>query len=97
MEFRPQYDTIRAAKIRQFNTGILGSLGGFSRVTDAGLKMQGFEIKGTLGNLLQKISTTLRGGGTFLQALSQRDLIAWFVKKNTILGKVLRSVLLWQW
>jgi hypothetical protein len=35
MEFRPQYDTIRAAKIRQFNTGALGSMGGFTRVADA--------------------------------------------------------------
>ncbi len=62
MEFRPQYDTIRAAKIRQFNTGKLGSLGDFSRVADAELKMQGFDIKGDTRQFVAKNFHDTTGG-----------------------------------
>jgi hypothetical protein len=39
LEFRPQHDTIRAAKLRQLNAGTLGTMSGFRRVTDEEQKM----------------------------------------------------------
>jgi hypothetical protein len=96
LEFRPQYDTIRAAKFRQINTGTLGSVGGFTRKSDDKNKMEGFNVKGTPGNLLQKTFMTQQGEGTFPLAVTLRAWSVWCVKKGITLAIALRPGLRWQ-
>jgi hypothetical protein len=62
LEFRPQHDTIRAAKLRQLNMGILGSMGGFTRITDEEQKMVGFDVKGDTRQFVAKNVHDTTGG-----------------------------------
>ncbi len=61
-EFRPQYDTIRAAKLRQINMGILGSVGGFIRKSDDKNTMEGFNVKGETRQFVAKNFHDTTGG-----------------------------------
>jgi hypothetical protein len=62
LEFWPQHDTIRAAKLRQINTGILGSVGGFTRKNDDKVKMEGFNVKGDTRQFVAKNFHDTTGG-----------------------------------
>jgi hypothetical protein len=87
MEFRPQYDTIRAAKIRQFNTGALGSVGGFTRVADAELKMQGFEVKGDTRQFVAKNFHDTTGGRNISASVEPEGLDCLVCEKKHNIGE----------
>jgi hypothetical protein len=74
LEFRPQHDTIRAAKLRQINSGILGSVGGFTRKTDDKDKMEGFDVKGDTRQFVAKNFHDTTGGRNISTSLDPEGL-----------------------
>jgi hypothetical protein len=86
MEFRPQYDTIRAAKIRQLNTGALGSMGGFTRVADAELKIHGFDVKGDTRQFVAKNFHDTKGGRNISASIDPEGLDCLVCEKKHNIG-----------
>ncbi len=74
LEFRPQHDTIRAAKLRQINTGVLGSVGAFSRKIDDKVKKEGFDVKGDTRQFVAKNFHDTTGGRNISTSLDPEGL-----------------------